>query len=293
MKLKLTRRQFGQLMIGSTAMAGLGYFGQKTSAQTPSAQTSTILYGARLDRKAGGYVIQSLDLATKKIQDITTVSIESGQRLNDFSYAGSNTFVLNIGPTKSSKTENSSSRLLSLTVGQTPTSTSISGLTNEQNLKSILVTSDGSLMGLVQKNDKTSSELVNINRNTAVLERVNNILLSVTERFSNLAQARLDNLVESRGIVYTTNLALQGDTSLVELDSTRGQVGQGVQLKLNGTAWNSGFASLASGPGDLVYALGNERYKTPYNLYTVNVRTGEMTLLQAWDVALITSSLSG
>ena len=38
--LKLTRRRFGQLVIATTTVAGLGYLGKRTIAQT-----SSIIYG--------------------------------------------------------------------------------------------------------------------------------------------------------------------------------------------------------------------------------------------------------
>lgn len=42
MKLKLTRRRFGQLAIASTAVAGLGYLANKTFAQTPPPFSSMV-----------------------------------------------------------------------------------------------------------------------------------------------------------------------------------------------------------------------------------------------------------
>ena len=88
--LKLTRRRFGQLVIATTTVAGLGYLGKRTIAQT-----SSIIYGVRVP-KTGQLVIQSLDLETKQIQDLTTVSIERGEQLNSIGYFGSNKFVLSL-----------------------------------------------------------------------------------------------------------------------------------------------------------------------------------------------------
>ncbi|MGH8003094.1 MAG: hypothetical protein ACREPR_27600 [Brasilonema sp.] len=289
--LKLTRRRFGQLLIGSTAVAGLGYLSTKTSAQTSSAQNSSIIYGARLDRKAGGFVIQSLDLATKQIQDLTTVSTESDELLSSLSYvAAENKFLLTFNPSSTSTRENLSPRLVSVVPGQAQTSVFVSGVQKGQRLQSVLVTNDGSVVSLVQKKDKTSSTLANLDVKAAAINTINNIVLAVTDRFDNLAQSRLENIVQSKGIIYTTSLGLQGDTSLVQLDLTKGQVSQGVQLKIDGTVWNSGFSSLASASGDQIYALGAPRYITPYNLYSINVSTGVITLIQQWDVAKIATS---
>jgi hypothetical protein len=41
----ITRRRFGQLAIGSTAVAAIGYLANKTFAQT----TDLLLYGLRVD----------------------------------------------------------------------------------------------------------------------------------------------------------------------------------------------------------------------------------------------------
>jgi hypothetical protein len=286
--LKLTRRRFGQLVIATTTVAGLGSFGKKTVAQT-----SSIIYGVRVP-KTGQLVIQSLDLATKQIQDLTTVSHERGEQLNSIGYFGSNKFVLSISPLKTAANENNSPRLLIVTVGESPTSVPISGLTKEQHLTSVLVTNDGSLVGLAQKSDKTSSTLVKIDYNTGVINTINNITLPVSERFSNLAQSKLDNVAESNEIIYTTHLSQQGNTSLVQLDLTKGQVSPGAQLTTtDGKVWNSGFSSLASASGDQIYALGAPRYVTPYNLYTIDVSTGVMTLIQQSNVVKTTTSPSG
>lgn len=285
--LKLTRRRFGQLVIATTTVAGLGYLGKRTLAQT-----SSIIYGVRIP-KAGQLVIQSLNLATKQIQDLTTVFIESGEQLNSIGYFGSNKFVLSINPPKNAANENNSPRLLIVTVGESPTSVPISGLAKEQNLHSVLVTNDGSLVGLVQKNDKTSSTLINIDDYTGAISTINNIILPVTQRFDNLAQSKLDDVAQSNEIIYTTTLSQQGNTSLVKLDLTQGQVSPGAQLTIDGKVWNSGLSSLASASGDEMYALGAPRYVTPNNLYTINVSTGVMTLIQQWNVVKITTSPSG
>ncbi|MBW4596340.1 MAG: hypothetical protein KME46_26410 [Brasilonema angustatum HA4187-MV1] len=284
--LKLTRRRFGQMVIATTTVAGFGYLGKRTVAQT-----SSIIYGVRVP-KTGQLVIQSLDLATKQIQDLTTVSIQPSEQLNSISYLGYNKFVLSISPLKTATKGNNSPRLLTVTVGQSTTSIPISGLANDQNLANILVTNDGSLIGLTHKSDKTSSTLVNIDANTGAINTINNITLPVTERFDNLAQSRLDNVAESNGIIYTTNLTQQGNTSLVQLDLTKGQVSPGAQLTIDGKVWNSGFSSLASASGEQIYALGAPRYVTPNNLYTINVSTGVMTLIQQWDVVKTTTSVS-
>jgi hypothetical protein len=274
------------MVIATTTVAGFGYLGKRTVAQT-----SSIIYGVRVP-KTGQLVIQSLDLATKQIQDLTTVSIQPSEQLNSISYLGYNKFVLSISPLKTATKGNNSPRLLTVTVGQSTTSIPISGLANDQNLANILVTNDGSLIGLTHKSDKTSSTLVNIDANTGAINTINNITLPVTERFDNLAQSRLDNVAESNGIIYTTNLTQQGNTSLVQLDLTKGQVSPGAQLTIDGKVWNSGFSSLASASGEQIYALGAPRYVTPNNLYTINVSTGVMTLIQQWDVVKTTTSVS-
>ncbi|NJM73806.1 MAG: hypothetical protein HC862_28905 [Scytonema sp. RU_4_4] len=279
MKLKLTRRRFAQLMIASTAVTGLGYLGKNTYAQT-----SSMIYGVRADRQAGGLVLQSLNLATQKIEDIATVSIELGEQLNSLTYLAANTFLLTINPIRTGKKENDPSRLVTVVMGQISSSVSIPELKKEEILQSVLVTNDGSVIGLVHKKDKKSATLVNIDVKTGTISTIDKIKLSKDERFDNLAQ--------SNEIIYTTTLGLQGDTSLRQLDLTKGQVSQGVQLKIDGTVWNSGFSSLASASGDIIYGLGNKRYNTPNNLYTINVSTGAMTLLQQWDVVKITTNVS-
>ncbi|MBW4633803.1 MAG: hypothetical protein KME30_18450 [Iphinoe sp. HA4291-MV1] len=285
MKLKLTRRQFGQLMIASTAVAGLGYLGKKTFAQTPLITSSTI-YGAHPDRQRGGLVLQSLNLTTKQIQDIGTVPIERGERLESLTYLALNTFLLTIGPVTASKKENDPPRLVTVILGQIPVSVPVPGFNKLETLRSVRVTNDGSLIALVHRKDKKSARLVNLNARTAAISNRDNIKLPENERFDNLVQ--LPN-----GITYTTIFGLQGDTSLVPLNLETGQVSQGVQLKINGTVWNNGFTSLASAPGNLIYAVGNGRHLTPNNLYTIDPSTGAITLVQQWDAVKIATNVGG
>jgi len=68
MSLMITRRRFGQLAIGSTAVAAIGYLANKTFAQTTS--PSLVLYGLRVD-SGGKLAVETLNLVSEVIQDVS------------------------------------------------------------------------------------------------------------------------------------------------------------------------------------------------------------------------------
>jgi hypothetical protein len=281
MKVKLTRRQFGQLAIASTAVVGLGYFSRRTVAQTPQTQT---IYGLRVDRPAGGLVLQSLNLATKTIQEnLAIIPIQFGKELvNSLNYLAANTFLVIISPIAAKKNENDSPRLVTVVLGQSPISVPISGLKNEETLQSLEITSDGSVIGLVHKKDKKSARVVSVDVKTGVIDGKDKIKPS--------EEVRYDNLAKLNGRIYTTSLGLQGDTNLVELELEKGQVIPKGQLKKeDGAVWNSGFRSLTPGSGNQLYALGAPRYVTLNSVYSINVDSGVINELQQWDVVEITA----
>lgn len=276
MKLKLTRRRFGQLAVASAATSAIGTLANKTFAQT----SNLVIYGARPNSKAGTIVVQSLNITTDEVRDVTTATLEIGEQLTGFTSLADGTLIMAISPIRGGKKEDSATRLVVL--GTSPKTLAVSGLTKQQLLESLLGLNDGSLIGLVIKRNYTPPvRLVDIYLNTGEIRFTDKVNLPEQERFSNLSQC-------TNGIIYTTATGQRGETSLVQLALAQGQPIIGAQLKFEDTVWNSGLSSLACSPSDQLFALGARRYESPHNLYTVNPSDGVMALLRKWDVSKIT-----
>lgn len=275
MNQRITRRRFAQMAIASTTVAGLGYFANKTFAQN-----QLTLYGARPDSKAGSVFLQSLNLVTNTVEDLTTTPLNIGEKLIAFTSLADGTLVLAIGAARTGKKENAPTRLVFL--GKSPKTVTLSGLKKQEGLESLQGANDGSLIGLVnRKNNQSAVKLVNINTSNGEITLNNKIKLTATKRFSELAQV-------SNSTIYTIDVGQEGEVTLVSLDLGQDKVIQRSQLKFNNEVWNSGLNDLVGYSADQIFALGAPRYESPNNLYTVDASTGNMTLIREFDVTKIT-----
>lgn len=282
MKVKLTRRRFGQMAIASTAVAGLGYLANKTFAQTPP---HFVIYGVRPNREGEKLTLQSLNVETGAVQDVTSATLDNGEKLIGLTSLANGTLVLAVGPVRAGKKENAPTRLIFL--GSSPRTLTVSGLDRQYALESLLGLNDGSLIGLViRKNNMPPVRLVDINLNTGEVSFTGRVNLPAQKRFSQLMQT-------PNGTLYTTVVGEPSDTRLVRLDLAERRVVNLAALNFNGRVWNNGLNDMASSPMspmNELFALGGPRYASLYNLYIVDADTGAMTLLkEQWDVTKITT----
>ncbi len=292
MKRKITRRRFGQLAIAGTAAAGIGHLTTKVFAQTTP---NLFIYGARPVSQAGKIFVQSLNVTTNAIEDLTTASLEIGEKLIGFTSLANveRTLVLAIGSVRTGKKEEAPTRLVFL--GTSPKILTLSGLKKQDTLESVLGLSDGSLIGLViKKNIRPPVKLVAIDISTGQISLIDKIKLPQTERFSNLAQCL-------NGTIYTTAVGRLGETSLVQLDLGAKKLTRLVQLKFNEeegdseagdphiNGFNSGLSDLTCSPAGQLLALSAPSLVTPNRLYSVDENTGAMSVrLGEFDVSKIT-----
>lgn len=293
MERKLTRRQFGQLAIASAAVAGIGSLANKTWAQTSILTPNLGLIGVNPVPNAStsvGIALQSLDLALNQILNLRLPQaqfgarpiLQIGEQLAGFTSLANGTLVLGISPVRAGRNESAATRLVFVGGSSANTPLTVSGLGNQNTLESLLVTNNGSLLGLaIKKNFRPPADLVSINLNTGQTSLSFN--LPNNERFSNLAQC-------PDGRIYTTSVGRLGETSLVQLNVGQGQLIRRAQLNFNGTVWTNGFSDLVCSEAGQLFALGAPRYVTPNNLYSVDPSTGAMTLLRQYDAAKITIS---
>ncbi|MEH1841959.1 MAG: hypothetical protein V7L20_25315 [Nostoc sp.] len=210
--------------------------------------------------------------------------VETNETLSGFTCLSDGTLVVAATPITIARKQATPTRITFLS---TPVKTLIiSGLKQNQQLGSLLGTNDGRLIGLVgKKNGTPPITLVDIDIETGEISAISRVKFPKDERASNLAQC-------PDGKLYTSLVGLNGDTTLVQLDSNQKSPIRLAQLKLNGKAWNNGLQSLVcSGAGQLL-AFGAQRYETPNAVYSIDKNSGNMTRLQDFDAAQITLARS-
>jgi hypothetical protein len=290
-----TRRQVlrlalnGSAMVASCAVAASGRFALAIFAGAP---TSTVLLGLRGGNiPAGGpanavpLVAQSMDFVTGQIQlkpvpqvlqDGTTPVLSVNDAITGFTVLIDGTLVLVTTPITGSKHASDPSRLTRL-IQTTAVAVSVSGLNRQQQLASVVATTSGPVLGLVQNRNGTSPvRLVAIDPQTGALTEYANLHLPSAQRFTTLAQC-------PDGQVYSTAVGRDGHTTLVRLDT-----GEIRALTFDGLAWNNGLANLVCSPSNELLALGAPRYKTPNALYSVDPSSGVMSWVRDFDVGRLT-----
>lgn len=210
--------------------------------------------------------------------------VETNETLSGFTCLSDGTLVVAATPVTTGRKQATSTRITFLS---TPVKTLIiSGLKQNQQLGSLLGTNDGRLIGLVNKKNGTPPiTLVDIDLQTGEISTISKVKFPNDERASNLAQC-------PDGKLYTSLVGLNGDTTLVQLDSNQKTPIRLAQLKLNGKAWNNGLQSLVCSATGQLLAFGAQRYETPNAVYSIDKNSGNMTRLQDFDAAQITLARS-
>lgn len=317
MKLKLTRRRFGQLAIASTTVAAISYLANKTFAQqTPNLVILGVRPGRPINTNAANtlldkpeeegteatsnansidreIVVLSLDVVTGEVKPLQTPQalpngtpiLNSRDELTGFTSLLNGQLVVAINPASTGKDVGIPTRLTFL--GTSPRTVTVSGLKKQEKLKDLLVLNDGSptgaLIGLVvKKNDSPPVKLVDINIQTGEISLRDRVNLPGKEWFSNLAQC-------PDGKLYSIVVGRNGETSLVQLDLGSKKPNTVAKMSLDDRVWIGGFNSLVcSGAGEL-FAFGNRWHESTKYLHIVDTKTGKMTRLQPpFNVAKIT-----
>lgn len=289
MNQRLTRRQFGQLAIVGTAGAGfatLATIASKTFAQTPALTPELAIIGVRpgqiISDSTRTLELQYLNLVTSQVETVTTAAtLQSADQITGFTALADNSLIVAITSASTSEQGGDPTRLLSL--GTSPKTVNVSGLNKQEVLESLLVLNDGSLVGLVVRKDgQPPIRLVDIDPPTGKIIDKNRIKLAKEQRYSNLAQC-------PDGKIYTTSVARDGTTSLVQLELAQKKSIAITQLRLDNMTWNNGLQSLACSPASQLLALGALFHATRQSLHIVDVKTGNMSRLpQAFQVTKIT-----
>jgi hypothetical protein len=302
MNIKLTRRQFGQAAIASTAAVALGTLASKTLAQTPSSTILGVRAGSitssndsditEIDSTDTTDEITSIETVTSISQSIEVLSynianrevktilttepiLESSEQLSGFASLDDGTLIVAATITDTSK-KAESTRLIIL--DEVPRIVTVSGVKKQQRILSLLRL-NGSLAGILGKrNGRPPISIVSIDPETGEISDKGNKLRG-NQRVTTVAQCPDGNLY---GILYDER---KGETQL-ELIVDKGKR-QTTPLSFKNQIWNSGFNSLVCSPSNQLFALGALRYESPNYLHTIDKNTGEITRVGAFDVAKI------
>lgn len=292
MNLKLKRRQFGQLAIASATTAIIANFAQQSIAQT-----SLIIYGLGPDSAGTGLLLQSLNIATGEIIDLSPntrgFNLKANERLSGFTLLPdkkvNKTFRWSTGPAKfvtkgkPDKLSRLALRGASLNIKDT-----LPGLPTQGAIDSLLSTNDLKLLGLVGLNQGTPPfRLVDIDEQVGRVNFNAQLLLPENRRFSNLTQC-------PDGTIYATALGAEGDTSLVKIDlvnkspiTGKGKIIPVGRLLFQGKPINDDLLALACSPSSQLFALGDPTDEGKNSLFSVNPADGVMTLLRQFNVTKI------
>ena len=282
MERKLTRRQFGQLAIAGAVVAATGKFLNKVFAQ---ASTSVII-GVRLGpistdepNTTRTLILESLDVVSGQITPLPgpQIFIESYEQVTGLTSLSDGRIVMAVTPISTSNKGEDPTRLI--IQGSSPTTVTISGLKKTEQLRSLVGTREGRLLGLVvKKNGTPPISLVDVDWKTGNFTA--KFKLPGNQRFSNLAGC-------PDGKLYTTSLDKDGNTSLQLLDAQKSNLNFIAELKVDNAILNNGLDSLVCSPANQLLAFGALRYQYPKALYSVDVNSGTMIKLQDFDTTKI------
>lgn len=274
MNQKIRRRQFGRLLLVSTAATtALGHF---TSGA--SAQTSQIIYGA--DFVSGVPILKSMDVGSGVVQDLSALAsalrLNVGERLTGFSAVSATSFQFS--STYNTGTSNVN-RLYSL--GTSLKILTVSGLGTKDTVESMLVNKDGTLLGLVSRNHGVPPfSIAKFDKKTGKATILVDFPLPTDWRFNNLTQ-------HPDGTYVGTSIQRDGSTRLVRVNRQKRQL---IRMKLlradSGTLMNDlrGMAFTSSGQ---LHVLGDPTYQGTNSIFTVDTSTGTMSPLRVFAVGKI------
>jgi len=277
MSLMITRRRFGQLAIGSTAVAAIGYLANKTFAQT-----SLLLYGVRVDF-GGVLAVETLNVVSGLIQDVSQnltrgIILNTGDQLTGFTALSDGTLVVCITPAsdKGNKKQKEADPPYLRYLG-TSTKITISGLKDKkETIVDIVGTQDGKLLGLVAKrNGRPPNKIVSIGRDGKISKEDK---VPGRQRVTNLAES-------SDGTIYTATVDDDGKPTVDEK-----------KLTSDKKNLNNGLNSLVGDSSDksLFYVLASDRYEITRSVLRVDVSSDEdaKLLKEDWEVNKMTKMLN-
>lgn len=319
--MKLTRRQFsGSILAGTLASSVSGLSAQQVQAinavlvgvehgpvvlnsgasANPNSNTIenyTQLPPATTPVSARQALsVKYLNVGTKQITTtlVNQPLVSPSDQISGVTYLADGSLLVAISPNPSDAFGDQPTRLLTLKNGQVEV-VSAQGLKSNQSLDSLLLLSDGSLIGLVVKKSGTGpAQVVDVNSTTGVVRFTNRVTLPSDRRFSCLAEG-------AGSILYSTVFRDVGTTELWTLDLEKKVAAFSVELTTaspcsNSTcagfdnmpgiiSWYHGVQSLIVTPTGQLLGLCNLEYRLPDSVYLIDTGKGFMTLIVGFAVA--------
>lgn len=163
-------------------------------------------------------------------------------------------------------------------------------------LESLLETKDGKLLGIVSLREGIQPfKLVTIDHKTGKVTYDALVLpdLQPDQRYSNLTQSPVNRKI------YATSMGMLQGVHLVQLDMENNSVITGKpliiklsELHFNNKSLESDLLSLTFSPLGKLYAVANLNHEPMNSLFTVDIKTGEMTLVRKIAVIKIAFAYS-
>jgi hypothetical protein len=274
----ITRRRFGQLAIGSTAVAAIGYLANKTFAQT----TDLLLYGLRVD--GGKLAVETLNLVSGITQDVSRnftsgITLNTGDQVTGFTSLSDGTLVVCVTPAsdKGKKKQKEADPPYLIYLGASPKTVEISGLKDKkETIADIAGAQNGKLLGLVAKrNGRPPNRIVSIGRDGKISKEDT---IPGSQRVTNLAES-------ADKTIYTATVDDEGKPTVDEK-----------KLKSDKKNLNNGLNSLVSDSSDksLFYVLASDRYEITRSVFSVDITSDEdaKLLKEGWEVNKMTKLLN-
>ncbi|MBD2772976.1 hypothetical protein [Iningainema tapete] len=326
MNLRIRRRRFGQLAIASAATAAIANLGSKAVAQqsevilgvrlgkssggggllggivssiTDLANNTPAITLITSDL-VSGREISVIDLPSIAVDNISTVvetvakaaTTALRERITGLTTLSDNTLV--IASVSQSRNGNVTRLVFSDPSSSRPkNSLKLSGFpTNNSTVESILSTNDNNLLSVISLNNAiTPFDFASIDPRTGRVTPGAELALPAVEldrRYSNLASS-------PDGTIYATTLGREGVTTLVQVDlenrltiNGRGRINRLVPLSFENEPLENDLLSLAFSRSGQLYALANPNYEATNSLFSVDPRSGVLTLLRKFDASKIT-----
>ncbi len=319
MNFRIKRRRFGQLAIATTTATIVANLTGRTVAQ----QTE-VIYGVTLasttktkqlskqqvsdiSNSTPATVIISSDVVTGNIRSTFEVpaatvenlqtptetaskgiSTEPSERLTGLTTLSDGTFI--VSSVASSK-NGDTTRLIFIDSksSKLKKGSKLSGFKKKNStIESLLATKDGKLLSVISLNAGVPPfDLAVIDPQNGKVTSGNELALPAVS-----PKQRLSNLTQSPdGKVHAIILGREKPPTLVQLDleyqspaTGRGKIIQLVELKFKNNSLGNDLLSLAFSPLGQLFALANLDNEKINSLFTVDVKTGELSFIRKFDV---------
>jgi hypothetical protein len=233
----------------------------QAAAHAAPAPTALVTLSARmLDLNSG----QEQALLVPGLRPGDPPLLASGDQLGGATALADGTIALAVSP--SASPGGAQARLI-LLAPQQPTNVPVSGLAADEQLRELVQTSEGRLLGLLMKpSGSPPTSLVEVDASSGAIGR--RVPLPATWRFRGMTQS-------PDGSLFTAGIDRDGGTHLIRLDPRFGGVSEVARLGLaDGTSWDNGLDSLlcTDGTPPQFLALAAPRYSTTRGIYRLDAR---------------------